>query len=77
MMEVSLVKIQNTTVFKYEYGTTDFGFCFYLLCEVGEPYQKEARFLADAICAERGGIRGGVELQNAPWCVDAFIKNEK
>lgn len=60
--------------YKYAVGK-DFGFAFHLLCEVGEPWQAQAKQAQADLCARTNSHVVTVELQEKPYLVDALVKN--
>lgn len=74
-MRVTTNKIQGHTVLRYRYragGCMDFD--LYLLSEVGEPYQPEARAQAQAIADRHCCDIVQVELLERPYYVDALVR---
>ena len=60
-------------VYRYSAGP-DIDFEFYTLAEVGEPWQAEAKAEAQRTAAFWGKtIRYGMEIEHAPWIVDALV----
>ena len=73
-MKVNALCFGEVTALRYEYDISDDGgFSLYLLCEVGEPWQAEAKAMAEALATERGCTIQQVELDYAPWYVDALV----
>ena len=69
--------IEGNRALNYAYqASPDMGFRFHLLCEVGQPWQAEAKRKADKLAARSGCVIGQVELESAPWFVDALINKE-
>jgi hypothetical protein len=57
-MRVKLLKIKGYSyrVFEYTYAVNEhIGFTFNQLCEVGEPWQNEAKALRDTLLLEHNG----------------------
>lgn len=74
-MKVHTQLIEGHSALVYTYDIGDDGECmFHLLCEVGQPWQAEARALAEELAEERGCTIQQVELDARPWYVDALVK---
>ena len=54
----------------------DIGFCFHLMAEVGAPYQKQMRALANSLASARKSVIRTIELDQAPWYADVMEKRK-
>jgi hypothetical protein len=73
-MNVTTTKIEGHTVLVYRYEAGKYlKLKFHLLSEVGAPWQAAAKAQLAAICAETKCKVVQVELQAAPWYVDALV----
>lgn len=61
----------------YRYDVNkDIGFCFHLMAEVGAPYQKQMRALANSLAAANNAVIVTKELDQAPWYADVMEKRK-
>lgn len=73
-MKVTLQTIEGHRALTYTYTATPGVTCqFHLLCEVGEPWQAEAKRKMGAICRRLNMTVQATELSAYPWYVDALV----
>lgn len=73
-MNVSVEQFGDVRALRYEYDCCeDASFSFNLLCEVGEPWQAEAKAQAKALAIEMGCAIGEARFDHDPWVVDALV----
>ena len=77
-MKVKLLTIKGTSykVFKYTYDVNEYmGFTFNQLCEVGEPWQNEARTLRDELLIKHNGTLDTLDdYDSLYYCADIMRK---
>lgn len=77
-MKVYTSNIEGHRVLNYVYRVSpDMGFHCHLLSEVGEPWQAQAKEMAQRLAQQADSEIKQVELDQHPWYVDALIKKEK
>jgi hypothetical protein len=74
-MKVFTTPIQGFSVLCYQYSAgREMSFKFHLLTEVGEPWQREAKALAQKLADKRGCKIVTKELHAYPWYVEVLEK---
>lgn len=79
-MTVTTEQIDGKTCLKYTYavpGPEGSRCTFYNLCEVGEPYKRQARMLRDHVAAQLGKAVRGQKLEVKPWVADTLVTHEE
>lgn len=72
-MRVYTTPIQGFSVLCYRYRLSEGGYCkFHLLAEVGEPWQREAKALAQALADKHASKIVTKELDAYPWYVEVL-----
>jgi hypothetical protein len=70
----SKITVGKGGILTYRYNvSSDFGFAFHMLCEVGEPWQPEFK----AMIAKTGMKIETRELDHPPWMADFLINQEE
>ena len=69
--------IAGHQVLCYDYRAgSDMRFKFHLLSEVGEPYQKQMRALANTLASANNAVIVTKELDQYPWYADVMEKRK-
>ena len=73
-MKVYVRLAHGHRMLNYSYGNSHAKFCFHLLCEVGEPWQAEAKLALTELCEKTKSTVKTVELDQRPWYVDTLVR---
>ena len=77
-MKVFVTNIQGHQVLNYHYTANRYmSFRFHLLCEVGEPWRRQAEVFAQRLAESRNCEIRKVSLGEAPWYVEALVSKRK
>jgi hypothetical protein len=62
-------------VVHYVYDASEYlRFRFHLLCEVGQPWQREAQEQLETLCKKTNSEVVTIELDHKPWLIDTLVK---